>query len=122
MTDCCTGFRPQCSELKDVAIIGCIPENCTFIVNHCNTSCDLKYPSGCSISGESKSENELTSTVLGIIGGFSFIMLVIFAILVYRKKLRNYSRSDQELDITDVDDDRVVRLEDSLSNSTDSQA
>jgi hypothetical protein len=115
MTDCCAGFRPQCSELRDLAIIGCIPENCTFIVNHCNTSCHLEDPSGCYASDESVIKWTVW-IVPGLLGVLSFIALVLWVAVILPQQLKAFRRSERALDIITVIDE-----DSSSSNSTDSQ-
>jgi hypothetical protein len=117
MTDCCAGFRPQCSEVGNIAIIGCIPDNCTFVFNRCSTFCHIEDPSGCSAPGENTTDWLLFIDKLVV--GFVLGMLLLVTASVILMKLK--CERESFVDDTVVDDDMAIRLEESSSNSTDSQ-
>lgn len=59
--------------------------------------------------------------VVGLPAGLFLFALAIFAFVKVNRILKFFRESDPTVDDTVVDDDMLVRLEDSSSNSTDSQ-
>jgi hypothetical protein len=59
--------------------------------------------------------------VLGLPAGLFLLALAIFAFVKMNRIFKFFSESDPTVDDTVVDDDMLVRLEESSSNSTESQ-